>query len=42
METLLELNEVGVTLLIVTHDKGVANYCARQTVLADDHIKQDQ
>lgn len=41
MEALMELNKGGVTLLIVTHDVDVANYCARQIVLADGRVERD-
>lgn len=41
MEALIELNKGGVTLLIVTHDMDVANYCARQIVLADGRVERD-
>ena len=41
MEALIELNKGGVTLFIVTHDMDVANYCARQIVLADGRVERD-
>ncbi len=41
MEALMELNKGGVTLLIVIHDVDVANYCARQIVLADGRVERD-
>jgi putative ABC transport system ATP-binding protein len=43
MQLLTELNELGQTLLIVTHDPGLAARCARRVIeVADGRIAQDR
>lgn len=41
MQLLLERNQEGVTLIIVTHDEQVAAYCQRTIVISDGKIVQD-
>lgn len=41
MEMLMDRNRSGITLIIVTHDKDIANYCSRQIVLSDGKIVSD-
>lgn len=41
MTLLKELNEKGITLIVVTHDDFVADYCNRRIVIQDGKIVQD-
>lgn len=41
MELLKEMNEKGMTLIVVTHDDLVASYCKRQITIEDGRIVQD-
>ncbi len=42
METLVKLNKQGITLIVVTHDKDVANYCGREITVSDGKILSDR
>jgi putative ABC transport system ATP-binding protein len=43
MDLLLDLNQIGQTLLLVTHDQGLATRCAsRQVDLADGRIVRER
>ncbi len=42
METLVKLNKQGITLIVVTHDKDVANYCGREITVSDGKILADR
>lgn len=41
MEILKELNKAGNTIIIVTHDQEVANYCNRKLYLEDGKLKEE-
>lgn len=41
MEILKELNKSGNTIIIVTHDQEVANYCNRKLYLEDGKLKEE-
>lgn len=41
METLMEHNRAGITLIVVTHDQQVAAYCKRTILLSDGQLFQD-
>ena len=41
METLMERNREGITLIVVTHDPQVADYCKRKIVLSDGKLIHD-
>lgn len=41
MSTLIEMNENGTTVIIVTHDEEIASYCKRKIVLSDGAIISD-
>ena len=41
MELLMERNREGITLLVVTHDAQVADYCQRTIVLSDGKMIED-
>ncbi|MBQ2802024.1 MAG: ABC transporter ATP-binding protein [Lachnospiraceae bacterium] len=40
MELFVELNQLGKTIIIVTHDKMVAEYCSKVVRIEDGHIVQ--
>ncbi len=42
METLVKLNKQGITLIVVTHDKDIANYCSREITVLDGKILSDR
>lgn len=42
IETLMELNKNGTTVLIVTHDKDIAAFCSRVITLSDGRILSDR
>lgn len=41
METLMNLNEQGITVIIVTHDEFVSGFCKRKIILSDGEIISD-
>jgi len=41
METLMGLNEQGITVVIVTHDEFVAGFCHRKIILSDGKVVSD-
>ncbi|MDY4171511.1 MAG: ABC transporter ATP-binding protein [Evtepia sp.] len=41
METLMERNREGITVIVVTHDPQVANYCKRKIIISDGKIVHD-
>lgn len=41
MEALMERNREGITVIIVTHDAQVADYCKRKIILSDGKILRD-
>lgn len=41
METLMERNREGITVIVVTHDPQVAEYCQRKLILSDGKLIQD-
>lgn len=41
MKLLMELNETGITLIVVTHDSMVASYCNRKVIISDGEIVED-
>jgi len=41
MTLLKELNQKGITLIVVTHDDSVTGYCNRKIVIQDGKIIQD-
>lgn len=41
MKTLVSLNQEGTTVIIVTHDSQIANYCKRKIIISDGKIIQD-
>lgn len=41
MKLLKDLQKLGKTIIIVTHDQDVANYCDRKICLSDGHIIED-
>ncbi|HOE96895.1 MAG TPA: ATP-binding cassette domain-containing protein, partial [Candidatus Sumerlaeota bacterium] len=42
MQLFLELHRQGVTLIIVTHEPNIAEYCERQIRIRDGKIVEDQ
>ncbi len=40
MEIFAELNKEGKTIILVTHDQGVAGYCHRRIVISDGKIAE--
>lgn len=42
MELFTKLNQKGMSVLVVTHDPAVANYCSRVIVISDGKIVEDQ
>jgi putative ABC transport system ATP-binding protein len=42
LELFQELNQQGVTLMMVTHDKGVGNYCRRLIRMYDGQMVEDR
>lgn len=42
MSVFKDLNSTGMTVVVVTHDKKVAEYCQRQIVIADGKIVSDK
>lgn len=42
MNLLMKMNQEGMTVIVVTHDKDIAAFCDRQIVLADGKIVSDQ
>ena len=38
MKLMTDLNEQGVTIIIVTHEPGIANYCSHQIHLRDGKV----
>jgi len=41
MMILQKLNERGMTVVLVTHEPDIANYCHRKVVLRDGNIVED-
>lgn len=41
MEVLMEMNRLGIAIIIVTHDEEVADFCKRKIVLSDGKIVSD-
>lgn len=41
METLMQMNAQGMTLIVVTHDEDIAKYCKRKIVLRDGEMIAD-
>ena len=42
MEIFQDLNDKGMTILMVTHEPDIAHYCRRQIVLRDGRIVRDE
>jgi putative ABC transport system ATP-binding protein len=42
MRALLDLNETGTTIVVITHERVVASYMRRQVSMLDGHIVADQ
>jgi putative ABC transport system ATP-binding protein len=42
MEIFQDLNDKGMTILMVTHEPDIASYCRRQIVLRDGRIVRDE
>jgi len=41
MEIFTKLYKLGKTVILVTHETGVANYASRHVILSDGHISKD-
>ena len=41
MELLVELNRQGITIVLITHDKEVADYASRVITMRDGKIVED-
>lgn len=41
METLMERNQEGITVIVITHDSQVASYCRRKIILSDGKLVLD-